>query len=198
MRARTLGRAGFACAAAVSSALMLCGATPASAGDAACLWRNLPTPMRSGIIAGYKEGGSDGLASANITNDLVRQLVRSCGGRVAGDDQARAAGAALAGEALAVAAAAELSSTYGLAQARLASAWNRLDPGARSVLLEQFAGAEPTAEGDAHLYGVVREAAISLGWNGAGSAQPPNDPEFKAIADYFTGRAQAEAFAAAF
>jgi hypothetical protein len=177
---------------------MLCGATAARAGDAACLWRNLPKPVRTGIIAAYKERGGDGLDSANITNDLVRRLVRSCSGRVASDDQARGAGAALAGEALAAAAAAELSSSYGLGQARLASAWSRLQPGARSVLRRQFEGAEPTAQGNAQLYGVIRNAAVSLGWNEADSKQPLRDPEFRAIADYFTGRAQADAFAAAF
>lgn len=178
--------------------MLLGTAASAHAGDTACLWRNTPPPIQSAIIAGYAMRGSDGLADVPMTNDLVRSLFHDCTDRTPSDDQARAAGAALAGQALAEAAAAKLSAAYGVDRRRLSLAWTGLSAADRSVLLRQFARADPTPAEDAQLYGVIRKVAWGLGWRERPDERPLSDPELKAIADYVTGRAQATAFAETF
>lgn len=180
--------------AAICVCALLALGTSAHAGDAVCLWRNLPADLRESIIVGYAQGGSQGLANTPITNDLVRGLVGSCSGREPSENEARAAGVALAGQALAEAAATELGIRFGIGPATLSSAWSDLSRADRSLLLGQFAGLNPGPEADAALFGVVRDVALTLRWRGPADQRALADPEFKTIADYVTGRAQASAF----
>ena len=170
----------------------------ASAGSATCLWHGLPHALRNRVIAVYATGGADTLGSVNVTDELIRQITRSCIGRDPTDDQVRAAGAALVGEALAESAAAELSARYRLTPAKLNITWANLISRDRSILLKQFIGSEPSLRDDAELYVVVRKAAASLGWKGAAGSWNPNDGGFKVLADFIGGRAQAEFFAGQF
>ena len=50
----------------------LFGAAAAFAGDAKCLWRNLPLSSRNGLLAAYAERGSDGMAATNVSNEQIR------------------------------------------------------------------------------------------------------------------------------
>lgn len=184
--------------AALTGAVLLIAA-PAFAGEASCLWAQLPQPKRDELLAAYASGGHEAFKAVSLEPPDMLGMIAACGGG-GGDlgtmspeeatNLGRAMGMTIMPYALERASAYTLQQTYGYALSTLDSAWQALEPGervaARRILKDEIEG-EASPDAFAALLRAVELAS------GKVYGDTPDDPEFRALIHYFMGRAGREA-----